>query len=146
MCPHEHHPSPDFQRLMQPLSSTNHYQQAAKTGAYAGTCWLDGFLIWPVAGASTDCTISDPNLNLGELLSYQHHSSRKASDMGKPAMQQDALAKAAGNASATGAAVDGQHFCIHRGAVPILLKPGSRPANVEGHSLPAPEEMERCRV
>lgn len=36
VCPHQHHPSADLQRLMKPLHEMNHYQQAELIGAYAG--------------------------------------------------------------------------------------------------------------
>lgn len=54
MCPYQHHPSPDFQRLMQePLAPYSHYRHGDKIGFYSGTCWLDGFLIWPVRNSTT---------------------------------------------------------------------------------------------
>lgn len=110
---------------------------------FAGAGWLDGFLIWPVAGADTDCTVADTSLDLDRLLSTAS-SSPAAEDRaslqqrGNPAVSRS-LAEA--STQRTKGSM-GQHFCIHHGAVPVLLKPGSRPANVAGHQLPAPEDME----
>lgn len=36
-----------------------------------------------------------------------------------------------------------QTFCIHRSTLPVVLKPGSRPAVVDGFRLPAPQDLER---
>lgn len=112
----------------------------------AGAGWLDGFLTWPVSGADTDCTVADPDLDMDRLLSTAGSSPATAvQEADRPDTQPTASRALAGIAieastqSSEGSA--GQYFCIHHGAVPVFLKPGSRPANVAGHQLSAPEDM-----
>lgn len=252
MCPHAHHPSPEFQALMQPLDSMNHYDQQKLTGAYAGTCWLDGFLIWPVPASTTDCSKEDPHLDMAAVLGpvLGPHAATAAgvaaassavaasaitaaammasATMLRPMPGATALANGAstggnpmlvhnaartatatvlgralpasglGNTSrVTGSVIEnalaawrlkphsqapwqqqqtdeptmpalmgrratppggtsgskiggtsgagsglGQMFCIHRSTLPVMLRPGSRPAQLDGLWLPAPEDLE----
>jgi hypothetical protein len=137
MCPHQHHPSPDFQQLMLPLHAMNHDQQYAATGAYAGTCWLDGFLMWPVPDNTTNCGRQDPHLDLESILGPPPTAADAADSPTARSDQRntyETLFKASQGEAGT--------FCIHRSELPITLKPLSRPANVAGYWLPAPEDLE----
>jgi hypothetical protein len=117
MCPHEHHPSADLQALMLPLRGpgrVTHAQHQRTTGSYAGVCWLDGFLIWPVPPNTTDCTEQDPSLDLEAVLQPAATRQRRGRTL----------------------------FCVHRSHEPVVLKPGSRPAVIDGARFPAAEDLE----
>jgi hypothetical protein len=142
MCPHQHHPSPDVQQLMVPLDAMNHYQQVELTGSYTGTCWLDGFLMWPVPPNTTNCGRQDPHLDLESILgpapSAAHLLTASLNDptAAEPHVSHDA-------AQPSDALLEsGGTFCIHHGQRPVTIKPLSRPANVDGYRLPAAEDLE----
>jgi hypothetical protein len=122
MCPHQYHPSPDFQSLMVPLHEMNHYQQHQRTGAYAGMCWLDGFLMWPVPHTTQDCSGQDPNLDLAAILTkrvsaspqpqQQLHQQEPVEDTTRLPRRQKSKAAAQRGSTAEGERPR-QTFCIH---------------------------------
>ena len=163
MCPHQYHPSPHFQSLMVPLHEMNHYQQHQRTGAYAGMCWLDGFLMWPVPHTTQDCSQEDPNLDLDAIL--QRLPEQRTAEGTTQLLRQQTATTATPQSAAqqqqqhqyqrqkqSGAATQrgskpggerpGQTFCIHRSKLPVVLTPHTRTALVDGYRLPAAEDLQ----
>ena len=171
MCPHQHHPSPNFQSLMVPLHKMDHYQQHQRTGAYAGMCWLDGFLMWPVPHTTRDCSQEDPNLDVDAILAQnlsvhvrvQQLPQQASASVMSPLLRQQTTATTSQSAAQQhvqhqyqqqqesrpagqrGLKLEGdrpvQTFCIHRSKLPVVLTPHTRTAVVEGYRLPAAEDL-----
>lgn len=93
---------------------------------------------------------------MGRILGHPVSQQVVLSDPNGASYASAGLESVGGATNATGLRLDGgmqgrsggtldmaaaQTFCVYHGA-PIQLRPGSRPAVVEGYRLPAPEDME----
>jgi hypothetical protein len=149
LCPHAHHPSPEFQALMVQNETETQWQE--RTGLLAAG-YMDAWLIWQVPEEVTTCRAS-AGLNLTKVLSVpwdahtqpydgisstcrirQVPSSRRS--LAAAFTKQPWQGTAAAQPQPARTASAKRKYCALEAPEPLLVQPGSRTASIGGNHFP----------